>query len=222
MSLRELTNFLILISIFNEIKSYLKFNIPSDYDKCFEKEVYSEGSILIKYDLTGYDKEFKNENEQKNLFKNIKIFIKNKKNKNIYETELKSRKEKLAVKLQGPDRFKICARYNKPYRGRELNEDILLALKLTSNYDYKELNVNLKKSDVSNFWEKIYSIKRDMRDSIEAAKSEINDEDSSAKSMISSINLYYKLCCIQLSVIILLTIFNLWSYKDYFKKISLI
>ena len=222
MSLRELTNFLILISIFNEIKSYLKFNIPSDYDKCFEKEVYSEGSILIKYDLTGYDKEFKNENEQKNLFKNIKIFIKNKKNKNIYETELKSRKEKLAVKLQGPDRFKICARYNKPYRGRELNKDILLALKLTSNYDYKELNVNLKKSDVSNFWEKIYSIKRDMRDSIEAAKSEINDEDSSAKSMISSINLYYKLCCIQLSVTILLTIFNLWSYKDYFKKISLI
>ena len=222
MSLRELTNFLILISIFNEIKSYLKFNIPSDYDKCFEKEVYSEGNILIKYDLTGYDKEFKNENEQKNLFKNIKIFIKNKKNKNIYETELKSRKEKLAVKLQGPDRFKICARYNKPYRGRELNEDILLALKLTSNYDYKELNVNLKKSDVSNFWEKIYSIKRDMRDSIEAAKSEINDEDNSAKSMISSINLYYKLCCIQLSVIILLTIFNLWSYKDYFKKISLI
>ena len=222
MSLRELTNFLILISIFNEIKSYLKFNIPSDYDKCFEKEVYSEGSILIKYDLTGYDKEFKNENEQKNLFKNIKIFIKNKKNKNIYETELKSRKEKLAVKLQGPDRFKICARYNKPYRGRELNKDILLALKLTSNYDYKELNVNLKKSDVSNFWEKIYSIKRDMRDSIEAAKSEINDEDSSAKSMISSINLYYKLCCIQLSVVILLTIFNLWSYKDYFKKISLI
>ena len=222
MSLRELTNFLILISIFNEIKSYLKFNIPSDYDKCFEKEVYSEGSILIKYDLTGYDKEFKNENEQKNLFKNIKIFIKNKKNKNIYETELKSRKEKLAVKLQGPDRFKICARYNKPYRGRELNKDILLALKLTSNYDYKELNVNLKKSDVSNFWEKIYSIKRDMRDSIEAAKSEINDEDSSAKSMISSINLYYKLCCIQLSVIILLTIFNLWNYKDYFKKISLI
>ena len=222
MSLRELTNFLILISIFNEIKSYLKFNIPSDYDKCFEKEVYSEGSILIKYDLTGYDKEFKNENEQKNLFKNIKIFIKNKKNKNIYETELKSRKEKLAVKLQGPDRFKICARYNKPYRGRELNKEILLALKLTSNYDYKELNVNLKKSDVSNFWEKIYSIKRDMRDSIEAAKSEINDEDSSAKSMISSINLYYKLCCIQLSVIILLTIFNLWSYKDYFKKISLI
>ena len=128
----------------------------------------------------------------------------------------------MAVKLQGPDRFKICARYNKPYRGRELNKDILLALKLTSNYDYKELNVNLKKSDVSNFWEKIYSIKRDMRDSIEAAKSEINDEDSSAKSMISSINLYYKLCCIQLSVIILLTIFNLWSYKDYFKKISLI
>ena len=222
MSLRELIHFLILISAFNEIKSYLKFNIPSNYDKCFEKEVYSEGSLLIKYDLTGYDKDFKTENEQKNLFKNIKIFIKNKNDRNIYETELKSRKEKLAVKLQGPDQFKICARYNKPYRGRELNKNILLALKLSSNYDYKELDVNLKKSDVFNFWEKIYSIQRDMRDSIGAAKSEINDEDSSAKSMISSINLYYKLCCIQLAVIIFLTIFNLCSYKDYFKKLTLI
>ena len=61
-----------------------------------------------------------------------------------------------------------------------------------------------------------------MRDSIEAAKSEINDEDSTAKSMISSVNLYYKLCCIQLAVIICLTIFNLWNYKGYFKKLSLI
>ena len=222
MSLRELIHFLILISSFNEINSYLKFNIPSDSDKCFEKEIYAEGSLLVKYDLTGFDKEFMDDNQQKNLFKNIKVFIKNEKNKNIYETELKSRKEKFAIKLQGPEKFKICARYNKPYRGRELNRNILLALKLTSNYDYKQIDLNLKKSDVFNVWNKIYSIRRDMRDSIEAAKSEINDEDSTAKSMISSVNLYYKLCCIQLAVIICLTIFNLWSYKGYFKKLSLI
>ena len=222
MSLRELIHFLILISSFNEINSYLKFNIPSDYDKCFEKDIYVEGSLLIKYDLTGFDKEFKDNIQQKNLFKNIKVFIKNEKNKNVYETELKSRKEKFAVKLKGPEKFKICARYSKPYRGKELNKNILLALKLTSNYDYKQIDLNLKKSDVFNFWSKIYSIHRDMRDSIEAAKSEINDEDSTAKSMISSVNLYYKLCCIQLAVIICLTIFNLWNYKGYFKKLSLI
>ena len=111
---------------------------------------------------------------------------------------------------------------NKPRRGKDLNNNILMALKLSTDYDIKYLDDGLKKTDVFNFWEKIFTLYKEMRSSIEAAKLELNEEDNTAKSMIYSINLYYKLCWIQLSVIILLTIFNLWSYKDYFKKLSLI
>ena len=219
MSIKEL---IIIICLFNVINSYLKFNIPSNNDKCFEYKIYVNANLLVKYDLTGFDKEFKSEEEQKNLFKNIKVFIKNEKNKNIYETELKSRKEKFALKLEGPGSYKICARYNKPRRGKDLKNNILMALKLSTEYDYKFVDDGLKKVDVFNFWEKILSIYKEMRSSIEAAKLELNEEDSTAKSMISSINIYYKLCLIQLAVIILLTIYNLWRYKDYFKKLSLI
>ena len=221
MSNKYLTHFLILICLFNIISSYLKFNIPSGDDKCFSEELYVQGTLLIKYDLTGYEKDF-NENEQKTLFKNIKVFIKNEDNKKIYETELKSRKEKFVYVIKEPGHYQVCARYNKPRRGRELPKNILMALKIRSDYDYKEFKEVLMREDVDKFWSNILSIKREIRPSIEAGKIEISEEDKTAKSIISSINAYYKLCVIQLAIVIVLNIYILVSYQDFFKKKSII
>ena len=156
------------------------------------------------------------------LFKNIKVFIKNEKNKIIYETDLKSRKEKFVIRIKEPGQYKVCARYNRPRRGRELNQNILMALKLRPDYNTKDLDNTLKSEDVTHFWAKIADVSKDIRPSIEAAKSELNEEDKTAKSIISSISLYYKLCLIQLAVIICVTAYTLYSYKDFFKKLSLV
>ena len=86
----------------------------------------------------------------------------------------------------------------------------------------KHINDTLKKDDVNNFWKRINDIKKDLRPSIQASLLELNEEDKTAKSIISSINIYYKLCFLQLAVIICLTGYNLYSYKDYFKKLSII
>ena len=216
-----LTHFLILISLFNIIESYLKFNIPSDHDKCYGLEFYVEGSLLIKYDLTGFEKEY-DENEQKNLFKNIKVFIKDNKNKNIYETDLKSRKEKFAIKVKEPGHYQVCARYFKPRRMRELSKNILMALKIRSDYDYKDLENSLMREDVDKFWKSIRELKREIRPSLEAAQLELNEEDKTAKSIISSIEIYYKLCVIQLAIVIILNIYVLVTTKDFFKEKSII
>ena len=216
-----LTHFLILISLFNIIESYLKFNIPSDHDKCYGLEFYVEGSLLIKYDLTGFEKEY-DENEQKNLFKNIKVFIKDNKNKNIYETDLKSRKEKFAIKVKEPGHYQVCARYFKPRRTRELSKNILMALKIRSDFDYKDLENSLMREDVDKFWKSIRELKREIRPSIEAAQLELNEEDKTAKSIISSIEIYYKLCVIQLAIVIILNIYVLVTTKDFFKEKSII
>ena len=221
MSAKIIIYSLLLISSFNFIKSYLKFNIPSNDDKCYGEEIFIEGNLLVKYDLTGFEKDFKG-NEQKELFKNIKVFIKNEKNKIIYETDLKSRKEKFVIRIKEPGQYKVCARYNRPRRGRELNQNILMALKLRPDYNTKDLDNTLKSEDITHFWAKIADVSKDIRPSIEAAKSELNEEDKTAKSIISSISLYYKLCLIQLAVIICVTAYTLYSYKDFFKKLSLV
>ena len=217
----KIYNLYLIIISFNLINSSLKFNIPSYRDKCFQTEIYLEGTLLIRYDLIGFENYFKGQ-EQQELFNNIKIFIKNDKGQNVYETSLKSRKDKFAIFLKDPQVYCICTKYFKPPRGRELPGFVMMGLKIRNDYVYTDMDKTLQKEDINNFWKKIRNIKKDIRPSIEASKNELNEEDKTAKSLISSINTYYKLCCIQLVIIIVATIYTVVSYQDFFKKKSII
>ena len=217
----KIYNLYLIIISFNLINSSLKFNIPSYRDKCFQTEIYLEGTLLIRYDLIGFENYFKGQ-EQQELFNNIKICIKNDKGQNVYETSLKSRKDKFAIFLKDPQVYCICTKYFKPPRGRELPGFVMMGLKIRNDYVYTDMDKTLQKEDINNFWKKIRNIKKDIRPSIEASKNELNEEDKTAKSLISSINTYYKLCCIQLVIIIVATIYTVVSYQDFFKKKSII
>ena len=97
-----------------------------------------------------------------------------------------------------------------------------MALKIRSDYDYKDLENSLMREDVDKFWKSIRELKREIRPSIEAAQLELNEEDKTAKSIISSIEIYYKLCVIQLAIVIILNIYVLVTTKDFFKEKSII
>ena len=143
----------LLIITFNFIESSLKFNIPSHRDKCFQQDIFVEGTLLVRYDLTGFEPYFKNQmlNE---LLKNIKVFIKDKNGNIIYETELKSRKDKFAVFLKGNGIYYVCTRYNKPKRGKDLPGTIMMGLKIRNDYRHEDLEETLHKEDIKGFWKK--------------------------------------------------------------------
>ena len=141
---------IIAIKSFTFIESSLKFNIPSYRDKCFQQEIYLEGTLLIRYDLTGFEDFFKGK-EQQELFNSIKIFIKNEKGQNVYETSLKSRKDKFAVLLKEPQTSQICTRYFKPRRGKELPGFVMMGLKIRNDYHYTEIDNSLHREDVNHF-----------------------------------------------------------------------
>ena len=214
--------FLILCS-FNLVETSLKFTIPSYKDKCFQHTILVSSTLIIHYHLSGYEKDF-NENEQKELFNNIKITIKKEESGQIvYETPLKGRKDKFPVLIEEYATYLVCARYYKPRRAKDLPNYVLLGIKLGTSYDYySEVGNSLQKSDVQHFWKKIREIKRDMSPTIEASRLELKAEDKTAKSIISSINTYYILCCVQLVIIVIVTIFTIVSYKDFFKTKSII
>ena len=213
---------LLIITSLNLINSSLKFNIPSYRDKCFQQEIYIEGSLLIRYDLTGFEPYFKTKEEQQELFNSIKIFIKDEKDNNVYETSLKSRKDKFVVLLKEPQTYQICTHYYKPYRGKELPGFVLMGIKIRNDYLSTEIEQSLSKKDVNHFRKKIKNLKKHMVPSIESAKREIQEEDNTAKSMIKSINIYHTLCYIQLAIIIVITIFTLFSYQGFFKNRTVI
>ena len=170
---------------------------------------------------SGFDKDLK-ESIQKELFKNTKIFIKNEKGKNIYETELKSRKDKFALHLKETGVYQVCTRYIRPTRNSYLPSNISMGIKIRNDYQYTNIEQTLHTEDISNFWKRIWEIQNEIRPSIEASKNELNEEDKTAKSMIRTIDTYYKLCCVQFAIIIILVIYTIGYYKDYFKEVSLI
>ena len=212
--------YLFIVS-FNFIESSLKFNIPSHKDKCFQQDIFIEGTLLVRYDLSGFEPYFKNQmlNE---LLKNIKVFIKDKYGKIVYETELKSRKDKFAVFLKGNGIYYVCARYNKPKRGRDLPGAIMMGLKIRNDYQRQGLEETLHKEDIKDFWKKIRFLKEEFFPSLASQRNEIEEEDKTAKSMISTINRYYVLCLVQLVIIILITFFSLYNFRSFFKSKSII
>ena len=211
----------IIITIINSIYCSLKFNIPSYKDKCFQQELYTGGAIQVRYDLSGHEKYFRGKDLQ-DLFKNIKIFIKNEKGKIVYETCMKSRKDKFVVHIKEPDIYYICTKYFKPSRGKELNGNIVMGLKIRNDFYWADLKKSVHQEDVQHFWSKIRDIKKDMFPTIESAKKEILEEDKTAKAMVSSINTYYKLAVIQLIIIIIFSSLTVYKYKDFFTKKSII
>ena len=213
-------SFLILVSL-NFIESSLKFNVPTYRDKCFHQEIFMEGTLLVRYDLTGFEEFFKDK-EQQELFNNIKISIKDEKGMYIYETSLTKRKDKFAIFIKEAKGYQVCVRYYKPRKGKNLPNSVVMGIKIRDDYAYTELDKSLQREDVDNFRIKIRDIKRDLLPSIEGAKREIKEEDKTAKSIISAINTYYKLCCLQLVIIIIITGYILFSYKDFFKTKALI
>ena len=211
----------ICIIIINTIYCSLKFNIPSYKDKCFLQEIYTEGAIQVRYDLSGFEEYFKGK-DQEELFKNIKVFIKNASGKNIYETSLKSRKDKFVVQIKESDAYYICARYFKPIRGREIPGSVVLGLKIRNDFYWTDINKGVHQEDVQHFWKKIRDIKKDMFPTIESAKKEIVEEDDTAKKMYSTINTYSKLAIIQLIIVVLFSSLSIYKYKDFFKQKSII
>ncbi len=212
---------LLFLTMFNLIESYLKFNIPSNRDKCFQTELYKEGTLLVRYHLDGFEKDFQID-ELKELYKNIKIFIKDEKGKYIYETELKTNKHKFAIHMNENGNYFVCTRYYRPRRKKELPQTVMMGLKITNDYEYANLEDSLSKDDVTEFWKKIWEIKRNMRPTIASAELEVKEEDKTAKTLISSVEIYYKLCCLQLVIVVVATIYTIFTSQDFLKKKSII
>ena len=216
-----LSFYLMLIS-FSYINSSLKFNIQSNHEKCFQQEIYLEGTLLIRYDLSGFEKYFKGPEEQFQLFQNIHIKIKNEIGHDIHISELKSRKDKFAIYLKNIGIYQICVIYNKPKNLIDLPDDVFMGLKIRSDYHYTEIEKSLHKNDIKDFWNRIKAIKKDIFPSIEAEKKEIEEEDITTRSMINSIYTYYYLCLFQLVIVVIMIIFTIGNFKKYFKSISII
>ena len=206
-------NIILFFSFFNLCKPSLKFNIPNNRDKCFYEEIYSNGTLLIRYDLKGIES-IKKENQEKDL-KNIKLFIKDPNGKNVREIYLTNRKDKFAFRADVEGYYQICARYYKSWSITELPKDVLLGIKIRTDYDYQPLETSLEKKDIDRFLEEMRILRGKVIPSITSSKVELDEEDKMAKAIISTSKLYFNLTIVQLVLIVIIAVYQIFSVKKF-------
>ena len=210
----------LFFQLFNYSSSSLKFNIPNNREKCFAEEVYATGTILIRYDLKGIDS-IKKENQEK-VLQNIKLFVKDPSNKIIRELNLVNRKGKFALRVEKEGFYNICSKYYKIWSVTYLPKDVLLGIKISHDYSNMDVEEGLKRNDVDNLREQISSLKYKMIPSISSSKKEIDEEDKMAKAIISTSNLYFILTLIQIILIFIIAIYQIFNVKRFLSNKRLI
>ena len=206
-------NLFIFSLLFNFNYSSLKFNIPNNRDKCFSEEIFQEGTLLIRYDLKGIES-IKNEH-QESVLKNIKLFVKDPTDKIIRELYLINRKGKFALRAEKEGLYKICARYYKTWSVKSLPNDVLLGIKLRSDYLYKEIESSIQIKDVKNLVDQLNYLKYKVIPSISSSKKEIDEEDKIAKAIISTSNLYFILTLLQVILIFIIVFYQIFNLKRF-------
>jgi len=202
-----------LFCLFSMSYSSLKFNIPNNREKCFVEELYMKGTLLVRYDLKGIES-IKPENQEKAI-KNIKIFVKNEKGKNLHELFLNSPKGKFAVNIQERGMYFICTKYHKSWSLQELPKDVVLGIKIRNDFEYKEIESSLHKKDLDDFVGSMMLVKRNVIPSIAVSKMELDEEDKTAKAIISTSTLYFKLTIVQMILIIIIAFYQIFNLRKF-------
>ena len=209
-----------MFSFLNLSNQSLKFNIPNNREKCFTEEIYTNSTLLIRYDLKGVES-IKADNQEK-VLKNIKLFLKNPKGKIIKELDLLNRKGKFAIYIDMEGVYQICSRYYKTWSVTELPKDVVLGIKIRTDYEYQSIESSLEKKDLDQFWEEIRILKGKVLPSISSSKVELDEEDKMAKTIISTSKLYLKLSIIQLILIIIIAFYQIFNIKNFLMKKQII
>ena len=210
----------IIFTLFNLSKQSLKFNIPNNREKCFTEEIYTNGTLLIRYDLKGVET-IRQEHQEK-VLKNIKLFVKNPKGNIIRELYLIDRKGKFALFTDMEGTYQICSRYYKSWSITELPKEVLLGIKIRTDYDYQPLEESLEKKDIDHFLEEMRVLKSKVLPSITSSKIELDEEDKMAKAIISTSKLYFNLAIVQLVLIIIIAVYQIFSVKNFLKSKQII
>jgi hypothetical protein len=98
----------------------------------------------------------------------------------------------------------------------------MLGIKIRTDYDYSPIDSPLEKKDLEHFYEQMRMLRSKVLPSITSSKNEIDEEDKMAKAIISTSKLYFKLTIIQLVLIVIIAVYQIFSIKNFLQSKQII
>lgn len=210
--------FIIIVSfLFQNAFCSLKFVIQNKEKRCFIENVDGAGVFMVKYNVGGFESET-TEEEERHVSENFRFDVHKDGNDKypFFSFTIKNKKGKQAINTEGIKEIKICFTYEKGIsRKVKDHKDLYIGLKFyAENTQEQYSEQSLTKDAVNSFRGKVNLIKSIFNPFLVSQKTEMDQEDQTAKTIISTSTMYYYLAFIQIGIMLLVTL----RYITMFKK----
>ena len=208
----------ILICLFSFSFSSLLFELNELNPVCFTDELFDNGVLMIKYKIFTPSRL-----DLSRIYPSTYIYVINEETKKEeFRNALVSVKNKFTFTAIKAGLYTVCA-YRTKNSNDLVNEQIYMNLKFASdNMDEISLNKALKKEDLNTIEGKSRQINDIVKKMMKNQERQTKLERRAAKSMYKSTKFYEKVSVVQIILIILIGVVNLFNFRRFLKSKNII
>ena len=208
----------ILICLFSFSFSSLLFELNELNPVCFTDELFDNGVLMIKYKIFTPSRL-----DLSRIYPTTYIYVINEETKKEeFRNALVSVKNKFTFTAIKAGLYTVCA-YRTKNSNAIVNEQIYMNLKFASdNMDEISLNKALKKEDLNTIEGKSRQINDIVKKMMKNQERQTKLERRAAKSMYKSTKFYEKVSVVQIILIILIGVVNLFNFRRFLKSKNII
>ena len=207
----------LIISYFSFSLNSLLFELNENFPVCFQDELFENGVMMIKYKI------FTNSRlDLSNIYPNTFIYVVNEETKKEeFRNVLTSVKNKFTFTASKMGMYSFCAIRMK--NANKVSEQVYMNLKFASdNMDGMSLAKALSKEDLNTIEGKAKKISEIVKKITNNQDRQIKLEKRSSKSILRSTKYYQKISYIQIILIIIIGIVNLFNFRRFLKSKNII
>ena len=203
---------IILISTISKITSSLLFKVGPSTQQCFYDEFFQESSVILKWKIFTLSKQDISE-----ILRFISIRVVDEVNAvKIFEAKIVNSKQKTTFTVKEEGQYKICFEVSNYGKNKGPKEQIFAYLKINSeNMDDIKLNDVISYEDLDLFNNKTYQVKALADIIINNQNAQMDLENASSKETINNTKWYKLITYIQIFVIFIIGIIQLFNFKRF-------
>ena len=207
----------LIFSYFSFSLNSLLFELKENFPVCFTDELFQNGVMMIKYKIFTHSRL-----DLSKIYPNTFIYVINEETKKEeFRNVLTSVKNKFTFTASKMGLYTFCAIRMK--NANKVNEIIYMNLKFASdNMDGMSLDKALSKEDLTTIEGKAKKISEIVKKISKNQERVLKLEKRSSKSILRSTEYYKNICYIQIVLIIIIGIVNLFNFRRFLKSKNII
>jgi hypothetical protein len=191
------------------------FDVQNGLERCYVEEFFQDSTALIKYKVFTHEKD--GENYIKQNLDSIFVNLYDEYGRKLASQKVTAHKDKFSVHIAEDSYYRVCVEANGG--SYEARGKIFVRIKIASdNMEEPDISKAIKQDDVNNLHEELRGLIRKGDRVVKHQVIELTTEDGIAKLQMADWRLYFGLTVMQIVIIGLVFLYNVYSFVRILRK----